>query len=123
VGLRRSYDGVDLVVSVDGVVIADAAALDPEPMNTDDVQYTGSLTLAHTLAGLRLAQVETHHTSSRVERLTARLLRFDAAGWGQRLLDPYHVVSASVAVSDVEMPAIRFVCDPDRFAWDGTEAV
>lgn len=122
-GLRRSYDGVDLVVSVDGVVIADAAALDPEPMNTDDVQYTGSLTLAHTLAGLRLAQVETHHTSSRVERLTARLLRFDAAGWGQRLLDPYHVVGASVAVSDVEMPAIRFVCDPDRFAWDGTEAV
>ena len=22
-----------------------------------------------------------------------------------------------------ELPAVRFVCDPDKFAWDGTEPV
>lgn len=123
VEFRRSYDGVDLSVSVDGEVIAEATGLDPDPMATDDVQYTGSLTLAHTPLGLRLVQVEANHVSSRTERVTARLLRFDGAGWGQPLLDPYYVVAASVAVSEVTMPAVRFVCDPDKFAWDGTESV
>lgn len=123
VSFRRSYDGVDLTVQREGRVIASASGLDPDPMANDDVQYTGSLTLADTPLGRRLVQVEARHTSTRVERLTSRLDAFDAVGWGQPLLDPYYVVSGSVAVSEVYMPAVRFVCEPDKFAWDGTEAV
>jgi hypothetical protein len=123
VNLRHSYDGVDATVALDGTVIAAASGLDPTPMAADDVQYTGSLTLAHTPLGLRLVQVEATHQSTSVERLTARLGTFDGTGWGQPLLDPYFVVSASVARSEVTMPAVRFVCDPDAYAWDGTESV
>ena len=123
VTLRRHYDGADAEVMVDGGRILGIAALDPEPMGLDDVQYTGNLNLAHTPMGLRLAQVEVDHVASRVERLTARLTAFDGAGWGNRLLDPYFVVSASVALETVSVQPIRFVCKPDELAFTGTEPV
>ncbi|MDG2111953.1 MAG: acetoacetate decarboxylase family protein [Actinomycetota bacterium] len=123
VRFRRSYDGVDLEVDLDGTTIATATGLDPDPMAANDVQYTGSLTLAETPLGCRLVQVEARHDTTREERLTSRLLSFDGAGWGQPLLDPYYVVASSVTVAEVSMPAVRFVCDPEKYAWDGTESV
>lgn len=123
VQFRRSYDGVDLEVRLDGNTIAAATGLDPDPMAKDDVQYTGSLTLAATPLGRRLVQVEARHDTTREERLSSRLRSFDGAGWGQPLLDPYYVVASSVTLSDVVMPAVRFVCDPEKYAWDGTESV
>ena len=127
VALRRHYDGVDLTV---GSAVGNGAgpmlelsALDPDPLSVGDLQHVGSMNLAHTPAGLRLVQVETHHVPSRVERLAARIDAFDAAAWGQPLLDPYWVVSCSVSLEDIEIPAIRFVCDPALPAADGTERV
>ena len=123
VHFRRGYDGIELAVECDGATLVEVGGLDPDPMANDDVQYTGSMTLAHTPNGLRLVQVEAHHQSTRVERLTSQIRSFDAPGWGQPLLDPYYVVASSVAVSEVTMPAVRFLCDPNAYAWDGTESV
>jgi hypothetical protein len=123
VSLRRSYDGVDVEVERDGAQILAITALDPDPMGLNDVQYTGTLNLAQTPLGLRLVQVEAHHAATRVERVTARLSRFDGAAWGNALLDPYYVVAASVAVEEVTMPAVRFVCKPEELAFTGTEPV
>ncbi len=145
VSLRRHYDEVDLRVSAEdddggshgeggssgsgggngrgnGPMLA-LSALDPDPLSVGDLQHVGSMNLAHTPLGLRLVQVETHHEPSRVERLAARIDAFDAAAWGQPLLDPYWVVSCSVSLEDVEIPAIRFVCDPSLPAAEGTERV
>jgi hypothetical protein len=121
--LRRHYDGVDAEVAVDGKRILGITALDPEPMGLSDVQYTGNLNLAHTPVGLRLVQVEIDHVASRVERLTARLSAFDGEAWGNRLLDPYVVVSASVALESISFQPVRFVCRPDELAFTGTEPV
>ena len=135
VALRRHYDGVDLAVAAadeadDGAgarngvgPMLELNALDPDPLSVGDLQHVGSMNLAHTPLGLRLVQVETHHEPSRVERLAARIDAFDAAAWGQPLLDPYWVVSCSVSLEDVEIPAIRFVCDPALPAAEGTERV
>ncbi|WP_428122035.1 hypothetical protein [Candidatus Poriferisodalis sp.] len=135
VSLRRHYDGVDLTVAPRGEASDDTAsrngagpmlavsALDPDPLSVGDLQQVGSMNLAHTPLGLRLVQVETHHMPSRVERLAARIDAFDAEAWGQRLLDPYWVVSCSVSLEDIEIPAIRFVCDPAEPAAEGTERV
>ncbi|WP_419862804.1 hypothetical protein [Candidatus Poriferisodalis sp.] len=135
VKLRRHYDGVDLTVAPasetgNGAVAQDGAgtmlelsALDPDPLSVGDLQHVGSMNLAHTPLGLRLVQVETHHEPSRVERLAARIDAFDAAAWGQPLLDPYWVVSCSVSLEDIEIPPIRFVCDPAKPAAEGTERV
>lgn len=123
VALRRHYDGVDVSVALVGQEILGVSALDPDPMGIDDVQYTGTMNLAHTPNGLRLVQVEAEHEATRVERLTARILSFDAAGWGNDLLDPYHVVSASIALEQVAMPPLRFVCKVDELAFTGTEKI
>ncbi len=120
---RNGYDGVDVSVSFEGAVILRVTALDPEPMDVNDVQYTGTLNLAQTPNGIRLVQVEADHTATRVERLTAQLQTFDAAAWGNALLDPYVVVSASLAVETVVFPPVRFVCKADELAFTGTEAV
>ena len=135
VALRRHYDGVDLTVASRGEAgdstasrngagpMLAVSALDPDPLSVGDLQQVGSMNLAHTPLGLRLVQVETHHIPSRVERLVARIDAFDAEAWGQRLLDPYWVVSCSVSLEDIELPAIRFVCDPAKPAAEGTERV
>ena len=118
VDLRRHYDGVD--VNADGLRLT---ALDPTPLGSDDVQYTGTMNLAHTPNGLRLVQVEGRHTGDRVERAQGRIIAFDGATWGDELLMPYHVVSTSIAVESITMPAVRFVCRPDELAFTGTEKV
>ena len=141
VSLRRHYDEVNLGVSAKagggegGAAgsgggngrgtgpMLELSALDPDPLSVGDLQHVGSMNLAHTPLGLRLVQVETHHEPSRVERLAARIDAFDAAAWGQPLLDPYWVVSCSVSLEDIEIPAIRFVCDPALPAAEGTERV
>lgn len=135
VALRRHYDGVDLTVGPtgetdNGALARDGAgamlqlsALDPDPLSVGDLQHVGSMNLAHTPPGLRLVQIETRHEPSRVERLAARIDAFDAAAWGQPLLDPYWVVSCSVSLEDIEIPPIRFVCDPAKPAAEGTERV
>jgi len=92
-------------------------------MDVHDVQYTGTLNLAHTPNGLRLVQLEADHEATRVERLTARLASFDGAAWGNPLLKPAAVVSSSLALETVVFPAIRFVCKPDELAFTGTESV
>jgi hypothetical protein len=123
VRMRCSYDGVTANVNETEREILSITGLDPEPMSIDDVQYTGSMNLAHTPNGLRLVQVEADHVATRVERLTGRIQRFDGAAWGNPLLDPYRVISASIAVERVTFPPVRFVCRPDELAFTGTETI
>ncbi len=123
VALRHGYDGLDARVALDGVEILRVHALDPEPMDVHDVQYTGTLNLAHTPNGVRLVQLEADHTAVRVERLQARLLCFDALAWGNPLLDPYNVVSSSLASETIVFPPLRFLCKADELAFTGTEAI
>lgn len=123
IDFRHSYHGVDITVRTGNSGILKISALDPEPMDLNDVQYTGTLNLANTPNGLRLVQLEAHHDATRVERLQAKLRHFDAAAWGNPLLDPYRVVSASIATETVTFPAIRFVCKVDETAFTGTEPV
>ncbi|HXK22989.1 MAG TPA: hypothetical protein VMS55_09970 [Myxococcota bacterium] len=121
--LSRRYDGCSLAVAtVDATSLA-IEAQDPDPLAPDDVQYTGTLTLARTPRGLRLVQLEPRTQLERAERLRPRLERFDAAAWGHDALTPYHPVSASIGVGRIEIPPVRFVCRPDVLAFQGTESV
>ena len=123
VELRSSYHGVDATAVVDGDVVLEASGLDPDPMGLSDVQYTGTLNLAHTPRGPRLVQVEAHHLASRVERLQPYLHTFDSMALGHNLLLPAREVAATVATESVSIPAVRFVCSVDELAFNGTEAV
>jgi hypothetical protein len=121
--LRRNYDDtVGRVCEADREILA-VRGLDPEPLDPGDVQYTGTMNLAHTPNGLRLVQVEAEHGVTRVERLHGEIASFAGEAWGSALLDPYFVVAASIAVGSVTFPPLRFVCRPDELAFTGTEAV
>jgi hypothetical protein len=119
--LRRAYDAAWLEVAVSGQTILALEGMDPEPLLPIDVLYSVTLNLADTPRGPRLLQVEPEYAVSRVERLRPRLLSFHPEGWGDRHLDPYHPVSASVASADIVIPRMRFVCRPDALAFTGTE--
>lgn len=136
--LRHGYDGVSAEVrqssgsipegkNLEGKIlkgkILEIVAIDPEPLGSDDVQYTGTLNLANTPMGLRLMQVEGHAQCRQVERVSARMPVFDGAAWGNRLLEPSLVVATSVALMNLEYPPVRFVCRPDELAFTGTESV
>jgi hypothetical protein len=122
--LDTHYDGCDLLVSIDRGTTLAIAGLDPEPLGSDDVQYTSTLNLADTPNGRRLVQVEAHHDNEAVERVQARIVDFDAGSWGNDLLDPYFVVTATVARDrSITLPAVRFVCRADVSAFEGTETI
>ena len=124
VTLRRHYDAVDAVASVDGHVVLSLRGKDPEPLGNGDVAYSSTVTLAHTPRGLRLVQVEYDVAVERAERLRPHLDEFDAAGFGVHpTVDPYHPVSASIALGTIELHRLRFVCRPDELAFTGTEPI
>lgn len=121
--LQHGYSGITAQVRWNNRTVLELRGVDPEPMGHDDVQYTGSLTLANTPNGLRLLQVEAEYQSTQVERLRPTLQTFVGADWGNPLLIPARTVSASVAHAAIELPPIRFVCRPDELAFTGTETV
>ena len=123
INFRIGYDGVRLSVTDGGLETLSLHALDPEPMGQDDVQYTGTLNLAHTPLGLRLLQVEHNTRSSRVERLRPMHLRLDGNAWGNAVLAPSSLVAATLASMSLTLPAVRFVCKADELAFTGTESV
>jgi hypothetical protein len=121
--LQRRYDGVTLRVAAGGREILSLVGRHPIPLSPGDVQYTVTMTLAHTPRGLRLVQVEPDYRLDRVERLRPQLAAFSPAGWGDDALAPSTPVSATVGVGDVTLPPLRFVSRPDVSAFQGTEPV
>jgi hypothetical protein len=124
VRLGHHYDAVEAVVEVDDQVVLSVRALDPVPLDANDVQYSGSVALAHTPRGLRLVQIEYDVGATRAERVRPHLLAFDARGFGVHTsVEPYYPVSASIATGTVTLHRLRFVCRPDELAFTGTETV
>ena len=123
VRLRRFYDETVLDVSVDGRPILALAGRDPDPLGAGDVGWSSTLNLADTPNGLRLVQLDLDVVPERVERLRPTLSTFDAAAWGNALLDPWYPVSASIAVGRATLPPVRYCCRPDVLAFEGTETV
>ena len=123
VGLARGYDAVTGTVRVDGRTAVEVALRNPDPLGTHDVQYTAGMHLARTPRGVRLVQVDPTFTVARAERGRPHLLAFDAAAWGDARIAPTHPVSASIALADVTLPKLRYLCRPDVWAFDGTESV
>lgn len=93
------------------------------PLGAGDIQYVANLNLAHTPRGPRLLQVEPRYRITRAERAKPQIAIFDGARWGVPAVRPVYRVSASIALADITIPSLRFVCRPDVWAFDGTESV
>jgi len=121
--LHRYYDSLHAAVATNGRNILELIVSDPVPLSPADVQYVANINLARTPRGVRLVQVEPRYQVQRVERGRPRVVGFDGAAWGDDRVQPVHPVSASLAVADITLPPVRFVCRPDVLAFDGTEQV
>lgn len=123
VTLLRRYDTVMASASSEsGAPAFELTASDPEPLGTDDVAYTTTVVLADTPRGTRLVQVDVDVTATRAERLRPHFDSF-ANGWVHPSVDPYHPVSASIAVADVVLQPLRYISDPVELAFTATERV
>jgi acetoacetate decarboxylase len=121
--LHRYYDSMRAIVVISGRAALDVVVSDPDPLSPADIQYVANMHLANTPRGLRLVQVEPRYQIHRVERGRPRVVAFDGAPWGDPHVQPVYPVSASLAVADITIPRIRFLCRPDVLAFDGTEPV
>ena len=124
VRLERFYDRVEGGVEVDGRELLDVTALAPLPLATGDLQFFSSMHAAETPKGLRLVQIDAEPAVARAERGKPRLEHFDPRAFGlpdgAQLAWP---VAAFVALCDVTLPKIRFVCRADVPAFAGTERI
>ncbi len=126
VALDVGYHDTQLTVALDGTAgsgpVLDVRALDPIPLGSDDVAFSGTLTLAHTPRGPRLVQVDTDLACERAERLVVCPPTIDATAFG---LHPSvvvtHPVSASLSRGTLTLQPLRYVCRPDELAFTGTE--
>jgi len=136
VRLRPGYDATSVEVAfghAPNETVGEATAtgadalrlrlLDPEPLGTDDVQFSGTLTPATIARGLRLVQFEPDYVVRRSERVRARIEQLDAAAWGDARAMPRHPVGASVTTATIELRPVRFVCRADVTGFEGTESV
>jgi len=123
VRVERFYDRVEGSVSLGGETLLDVRALGPLPLAVGDLQFFSSMHPAQTPQGLRLVQVDADLDVTRAERALPEVSRFDAAAFGAPGATLAWPVAAAVALADVTLPRVRFVCRADAHAFAGTERV
>ncbi len=123
----RFHDRVNCSVDVDRRTILQLALVDPEPITGHDIQYAPGMHLARVQddKGIRprLVQVDTEYEFRRADRGRPELGTFDAAAWGDERLVPTQPVSASCTTCDVIITPVRYICNPDIPAAEGTQNV
>jgi hypothetical protein len=125
--LRRYHDRVDCAVHEDGRTILAVSLVDPIPVTGHDVQYPPGMHLARlTRDGIskpRIVQVDCEYEFRRADRGRPELTSFDPEVWGDVRLVPDIAVSASFAACDMTIGNVRYICNPDIPASEGTEKV
>ena len=71
----------------------------------------------------RIVQVDCEYEFRRADRGRPELVSFDAGAWGDERLVPDLAVSASFAACDMTIANVRYLCNPDIPAAEGTEKV
>jgi len=125
--LRRFHDRVDCVVSDEGRTILDVSLIDPVPVTGHDVQYPPGMHLGRVERNgvwvPRIVQVDSEYEFRRADRGRPALASFDPSAWGDERLVPDIAVSASFAACDMTIANVRYICNPDIPASEGTEKV
>lgn len=132
IALRRFHDRVDCTVSDSdggrpGRTVLDVSLIDPVPVTGHDVQYPPGMHLARLERdGVwvpRIVQVDSEYEFRRADRGVPSLGFFDPSAWGDDRLVPDLAVSASFAACDMTIANVRYICNPDIPASEGTEKV
>ena len=128
ISLRRFHDRIDCAVRDEGgQSILETSLVDPVPVTGHDVQYPPGMHLARVrrdgVLVPRIVQVDSEYEFRRADRGQPALASFDTAAWGDPRLEPDLPVAASYAACDMTIANVRYICNPDIPAAEGTEKV
>jgi hypothetical protein len=121
--LRPYHDRIDCTVMEGRTVTLQVSLLDPEPVTGHDVQYAPGMHLARVDGAPRLIQVDTEYEFKKADRGRPSLDLFDPVVWGEGRAAPTQPISASFATCDLQIMPVRYVCNPDIPAAEGTTKV
>jgi len=121
--LRAFHDRVIGRVKAGSRTILEVEMLDREFIGGNDIQYVSSMHLCRNKEDGKLVvvQLDPEWTFIKAERGRPRLGSFDANAWnGGDKLELTWPISASYAIADTTLSAIRYVSDPNQDAFKGT---
>ena len=126
VKLDIRHDRVVARVSAGGRPVLECELVDRDVIAGGDIQYIASMHMARNKEDgkLVLVQVDPDFTFSKAERGKPRVLLLDndafGAGNNLRLGNP---ISATFTTAEVSIPKIRYICNPELPAMQGTTKV
>jgi len=126
VSLVQRHDRVVGKVVMEGKSVLQAELMDRDMISGNDIQYIASMHLARNRGDQKivLVQVDPEYTFSKAERGKPNLVALDVDAFGAgsqlRLMNP---IMASFAVAEITLPRIRYICNPDLPAMQGTTKI
>ncbi|MFZ1888522.1 MAG: hypothetical protein WAU33_10855 [Candidatus Binataceae bacterium] len=127
VSLVLRHDRIVGKIVVGGKTALEVELMDRDAISGGDIQYIASMHLARNSEDdkLVLVQVDPEYTFSKAERGKPRVITIDPAAFGAtsanlRLMNP---IMACFATADMTLPHIRYICNPELPAMQGTTKV
>jgi hypothetical protein len=126
VKLDLRHDRVVGRAAVNGQPVMECELLDRDMISGGDIQYIASMHLARNKEDgkLVLVQVDPEFTFSKAERGKPRIIMLDNDAFG---VGNYFIlgnpISATFTIADVTLPKIRYICNPELPAMQGTTKV
>jgi len=126
VSLRQFHDRISGRIRVGGKTVLEIEEIDRESISGNDIQYIASMHLARNKEDdkLVLVQIDPEFTFSKAERGKPRVVALDSDAFGAgnhlKVLNP---IGATFATADVTLPKIRYICNPELPAMQGTTKV
>jgi hypothetical protein len=127
VSLRVLHDRVIGRVKVGGKTVLEIEEQDRESIGGGDIQYIASMHLAHSKVDNKLVvvQVDPEYVFNKAERGKPRVVALDPAAFGATAesLNVMNPIMACFTTADITLPKIRYICNPELPAMQGTTKV
>ncbi len=126
IDLSVRHERIIIAIEDNGKRVLEAEMIDREPVSGSDIQYIASMHLARNREDgkLMLVQVDPEYVFSKAERGWSNFVHIDHAAWHtDDHLALTNRMLATYTICDVTLPNIRYVCDPNRSALEGTVRV
>jgi hypothetical protein len=127
VALRVLHDRITGRVKLGGKVVYEVEEQDRDSISGNDIQYIASMHLAHSKVDNKLVvvQVDPEYVFHKAERGKPRVVTLDPEAFGAtaKSLNVMGAISASFTTADITLPKVRYICNPDVPAMQGTTKV
>jgi len=125
--LRVSHDRITGRVKLGGKTVYEIEEQDRDSISGNDIQYIASMHLAHSKVDNKLVvvQVDPEYVFHKAERGRPRVVTLDPEAFGAtaKTLNVMGAISACFTTADITLPKVRYICNPDVPAMQGTTKV